>query len=504
MSGKMEYNPDVLTCLANLSNDEVFTPPLIANELLDILPQEVFKDKECRFLDPATKSGVFLREIARRLMIGLEDQIPDEKERANHIFTNQLFGIALTELTALVSRRSLYCSKDANGEYSVCSGFGDAKGNVFFETVQHQWAKGKCIHCGASQTQYDRSNELETHAYQFIHTTDPGRFVKMKFDVIVGNPPYQLSTAGDANGAQAKPIYQHFIEQSIKLNPRYLTMIIPSRWFAGGWGLSEFRKSMINDPHIRCLHDFPNAQDVFPSEVSLKGGVCYFLRDLSFDGLTEFVTHEGNEITSSVKRSLKEPDCEIVIRHSKALPILRKVRAAGEQTFDNLVSTKKPFGFLTNYRGRGEPFKGAVKLYANRRIEYVDRHDISRRLEVVDSHKIIVPKAVGTGDGRTDRINPIYAEPNSCCTETYLLIGPFKSKSECENVMSYVGTKFFHFLVTLQKNTQDCMKKVYSFVPVQDFEKSWTDEELYKKYALTKEEIEYVEAMIRPMESVGG
>jgi len=493
----IDYNPDVLTCLANLSNDEVFTPPELVNDILDLLPKDLFESKETTFLDPVTKSGVFLREIAKRLMNGLEEEIPDKQERINHIFKNQIFGIAITELTSLLARRSLYCSKTANGKYSICEDFDNEQGNILFDRIEHTWSGGNCKFCGASEANYSRGDELETHAYQFIHTKNPKELFNMKFDVIVGNPPYQLSTAGSDNAAQAKPLYHLFVEQAIKLNPRYLAMIIPSRWFAGGWGLSEFRKNMINDTHIKYLHDFPNASDCFPG-VEIKGGVCYFLRDNSYKGKAEFITHEKGEITSSMSRYLQESDYEILIRYNESIPILDKIRRKKEDTFEEVVSTKKPFGFLTNYRGFKKAFDGAVKLYGNRRIEYVEKRDISRRLDCIDKHKLIIPKAVGSGNSKTDRIKPLYSEPNSCCTETYLLVGPFSSKLECKNVMSYIDTKFFHFLVTLQKNTQDCMKKVYSFVPMQNFSETWSDEKLYKKYGLSEKEIAFIESIVHP------
>jgi hypothetical protein len=501
MQIEANYNPDVLTCLANLSNDEVFTPPGLANQILDLLPAELWKDKTATFLDPACKSGVFLREIAKRLIEGLREEIPDLQARLDHIYTKQLYGIAITELTALLSRRSVYCSKKANGKYSVCSHFSDDTGNIRYVSTFHSWESGRCSFCGASEKGYERGSEFESHAYQFVHTINPQEIFNMKFDVIIGNPPYQLSTAGEDNGAQAKPLYHLFVDQAKKMKPNFLAMIIPSRWFAGGWGLDEFRERMINDNHIKYLHDFPNASDCFPG-VEIKGGVCYFLWEKNYTGNVCFLTHSGNEVVSSSDRPLKEKNCDIVIRYNDAIPILHKIRARNEPTFDSIVSTKKPFGFTTNYSGSKTPFAGAVKLYGNRRIEYVNRGDITRRLDSVDEHKLIVPKAVGTGDSKTDIIKPLYCEPNSCCTETYLLVGPFRSKSECENVLSYVNTKFFHFLVTLQKNTQDCMKKVYSFVPLQDFSSEWTDRKLVKKYGLTNEEISFIDSIVRPMESI--
>ena len=327
------YNPDVLSCLANLSNDEVFTPPEIVNAMLDMLPQELFKNPDTKFLDPACKTGVFLREIAKRLIKGLERQFPDLQERIDHIFHKQLYGIAITELTSLLSRRGVYCSKYPNSEFSV-SKFEDAEGNIRFKRINHTWKDGRCIFCGASQKEYDRASDLETHAYEFIHTTTPEKIFNMKFDVIISNPPYQLSDGG--NGASAKPIYHLFVEQAKKLKPRYITMIIPARWYAGGKGLDAFRNSMLTDDRLCIIHDFVDASDCF-SGVEIKGGVCYFLWDKDYHGECTIYSHQGDKIVSKMKRPLLETNCDTFIRYNDAIQILNKINQLDERSFVTLV-----------------------------------------------------------------------------------------------------------------------------------------------------------------------
>ena len=510
------YNPDVLSCLANLSNDEVFTPPELVNQMLDRLPQELFSNPDTTFLDPACKTGVFLREIAKRLIKGLEWQIPDLQERIDHIFHKQLYGIAITELTSLLARRGVYCSKYPDSEFSV-SRFDKAhsEGNIRFKKTQHIWEPqklmfingkkvGKCVCCGASREEYDRSIDLETHAYEWIHSRKPEEIFNMKFDVIIGNPPYQLSDGG--NNASATPIYQLFIQQAKKLSPRYLSMIIPSRWFAGGKGLDEFRSEMIADTRMRELHDFLNASDCFGTGVEIKGGVCYFLWDRDYSGECLVATHDSSGIISTQTRFMKFGDSEVFVRRNEAISILEKVTAAGEKSFSDLVSSRRPFGLPTNITGKKDKGTHDVLLYQRGGTAYYPINGLTRNQSWVDKYKIYITKAYNAGDDFPHQIlnKPILGEKGSCCTETYIVIGPFESEDIASNVIKYIQTKFFRFLVSLKKISQDATQRVYEFVPLLDLTKAWTDEELYAKYKLTQEEIDFIESMIKPMDLNGG
>ena len=508
----IHYNPDVLSCIANLSNDEIFTPPELANKMLDILPQELFESPDTRFLDPCCKSGVFLREIAKRLIKGLESKIPDLERRLEHIFSKQLFGIAITELTSLLSRRSVYCSKYPNSEFSTYQ-FPDEQpqGNIIFQRIKHTWKDGKCVYCGASLSEYDRGDNLESYAYQFIHGLDVEKVFNMKFDVIIGNPPYQLSDGG-GTGSSAIPLYQKFVETAIKLNPRFLTMIIPARWFSGGRGLDEFREKMLHDTQIRVLHDFIDASYCFPG-VEIKGGVCYFLWERNSKGTCKIITHKSNNVVDKSQRFLLEPFMTTFLRYKEQISILKKVRTFQEKSFSDIITANDPFGFDIREAGsykRVKPnyllskFNDAVELYYNgwrkNGVGYIQRNDIRKNKELIDKYKIFIPKAWGKGDPLTDSLNSFVGRPNSACTETYLLVGPFKNEEETLNALSYMKTKFFHFMVSMMKITQNSMKNVYTQVPQQDYSKPWTDEELYTKYNLTKEEIAFIESMIHPME----
>lgn len=525
-------NPDVLTCIANLSNDEVFTPPEFANRMLDTLAEswassnngaDLWADKSVTFLDPCTKSGVFLREITNRLNKGLAKEIPDLQERVDHILTKQVFGIGITRITSLLARRSLYCSRHAKGEHSIANSFDGDDGNVWFQRMEHTWEGNKCTFCGANKEAFDRGGELESHAYTFIHTANiKARIAElfgntMQFDVIIGNPPYQLSDGGF--GKSAAPIYHRFVEQAKALDSRYLSMVIPARWFSGGKGLDEFRESMLEDGRLRIIEDFLSAADVFPG-VGLKGGVCYFLWDRDHPGSCQVATHFKDWPVSTAERPLLEKGADIFIRFNEGLSVLQKIASTesgksdslaipDDKRFDKLVSSRKPFGLTTTFKGKKTKANGDLKIYQNGGSGYVPKESISTGRQFVDKWKIYVGRAApGTGNRDTypHKIisTPFLGEPDSISSETYLCIGPFDSKAEAESALSYMSCRLMRFLILLHKPSQDTTRKVYTFVPTQDWSKRWTDEALYEKYGITEEEIEFIEKIVRPMDLISG
>ena len=568
---------------------EVFTNEREVNAMLDLLPQELFSDPSATFLDPACKSGVFLREIARRLMLGLEPHFRDPRKRIAHILTHQLYGIAITELTALLSRRTLYGSKDVdNPTYSIPQKSGAALpqgGNIYYAPTPHSFKNAKCTYCGASQSQYDRDSTLESHAYAFIHELEPleeffasvkapspsqadtalspslradeigvaihkqqkqkgtkadssvdchaanaARNDKatqshpqgdtMSFSVIITNPPYQLATTQES--AQATPLYNKFIDRAKALNPKHIVMIVPARWYSGGMGLKSFRASMLNDSRLVELHDFPNASDCFPDN-AIEGGVCYFrwdsakaesqrlLSDRGGQLLTaakphkcKIYTHRNGTIISYAERPLLEQGLDTFIRYNESISILHKVRKHNETTLDSIVSQVSPFNIPTNfsdYRSSPTPAH-TIKLYRNGGIGYVESKHITQNTQWIKKHKVLVSEAYGLGalDGASQVIGkPLYAEPDSVCTHTYIVLGVFDTEREAQNLISYIRTKLFRFLVSLKKVTQHTSKKEYALVPLQDFSHAWSDEMLYKKYGLSEEEIAYIESRIKGM-----
>ncbi|MGN6204573.1 Eco57I restriction-modification methylase domain-containing protein [Humibacter sp.] len=539
------HNPDVLTCIANLSNDEVFTPPEFANRMLDTLADawaaenhgaNIWANPKVTFLDPFTKSGVFLREIVSRLTDGLEKWMPDLESRVDHILTKQVFGIGITQLTSLLARRSVYCSKDATGEHSIAKSFDRDWGNIWFERTEHTWVdrervlrtppqtgrkvwvdlirSGKCKYCGASGAEYARSDSLETHAYAFIHTDDIKARVnelfgaKMQFDVIIGNPPYQLGDGG-GEGASAIPLYHRFVEQAKNLDPKQLLMVIPARWYSGGKGLDEFRASMLEGEGLAEVHDFPETDLVFPG-LNIRGGVCYFRWAVDHTGPMLVANYRKSGAPNVAIRPALEPGNRTFVRDNQAISILSKVRALNEPVMSSRVQSRNPYGIPSNFTAFSttKDSKHTVLLYRSRRGSTKDREvyisvdQIASNAKFKDRIKVLVSKASPGGDEYPHAVlgRPFVSDVGSVSTETYLIVDFVDSLSEAQHLMEYLQTRFFRFLVSLVKTTQNISKGSFAFVPVQDLSRHWDDAALYSKYGITADEVSFIESMVRPTE----
>lgn len=540
------HNPDVLTCIANLSNDEVFTPPEFANQMLDTLAAawakandgaDIWADPDVTFLDPFTKSGVFLREIVRRLTEGLSSTIPDLAARVDHILTRQVFGIGITQLTALMARRSVYCSKIANGPHSIATSFTSEDGNIWFERTEHTWHGGKrevrvdpltgeevivytnrkCVYCGAGENDYARGDDRETHAYAFIHTDDIKVRIaelfgdNMQFDVIIGNPPYQLDDGGA--GSSAQPIYNKFVESAKSLDPRYLSLVIPARWYAGGKGLNEFRQEMLTDSRLSVIHDYPNTNDVFPG-LNVRGGIMYFLWERDRRGHVTVTNHMGNTDFGSTARPLLEPGLDTFIRFGTAVDILTKViqvetgqdhylALPASKSFATLVSARKPFGLPTNFADfSSKPTDlRAIELRRFGAAGYVSEQQLVENAQWANQWKLFVPYASPGSDDYPHLVlsNPLVGGPGTACTETYLVVGPFSSERECLNARSYMRTQLFRFLVLALRASQHVTQRVYRLVPQLDFSVPWDDQALYARYQITDEEIALIDMLVKPV-----
>lgn len=509
-------NPDVLSCIANLSNDEVFTPPELANRMLDTLAdawaeannrESMWSNSSITFLDPCTKTGVFLREIVKRLTEGLADAIPDLPARVDHILTKQVFGLAITELTSLLARRTLYCSKWANGEHSVAKSFDSSEGNIWFERTEHSWAGDSCRWCGAGKSNLGRGNGLESYAYGFIHTDDVGRWMDglfgddVQFDVIIGNPPYQID---DEGGHRPVPLYHRFVQQAKALDPRYLVMVTPSRWMAGGLGLGAYRAEMLADPRIRSLVDYPVSKEVF-SGVEIKGGVSYFLWSRDNPGPCAFTSVRDNQPVGPLERRLDQHD--ILVRDPKGLELLDRVLSMGEPSFESLVASVRPFGDrlrsnFSDYRRRADG-DYTVPILVNeggRRVEaWTKPSYVTANAELASAWKVFLPKAGSDGGQRLP--NPVIGRPRlgrpgQVSTETYLAIGPFASEDQARNALTYLATRVARYLISLRKISQDTIPNTFRWLPVQDWSEPTSDDTLVLRYKITADELAHIRAVV--------
>lgn len=522
-------NFDILETITNVGNDEVFTPRKICDMLLDSLPEEVWHNPNYKWLNPATKNGIFEREIAIRLDEGLKEIITDVEVRRKHILQNMIFAIGQTKFTANVARRTLYYCAKANqkcdgikakdGHYvngfAIGNGtwFNDEEGNIITPQAIHDFDKtSKCRFCGiGKQSMYIDPSQREQYAYEFIHTYHlalPRHLSKifkgdknMKFDIIIGNPPYQLKTT--SNSSQSIPIYQKFVEQAMSLEPKYICMIIPSRWFAGGMGLDSFRETMLKNRHIKLLVDWVNAKDCFPT-LSIGGGVCYFLYDKDYEGVCE-VTNIHNGEKSSLKRGLDEFG-DVFVRHNDAIKILRKIKEKKETSFEKHVSSLSPFGIDSKERGHQVQKPNDKVLFSSEGTSFIDDSCIKTGKEMVNQYKIMVSKVTAEHAGEPDKNGQFKVlsttkmiNPNEVCTFSYFVVGASDDKNITENILKYMKTKFFRFLLLLSVTSINLSKDKFRFIPSQDFSKVWTDDELFTKYNINKEEQDYINSLIKEM-----
>jgi site-specific DNA-methyltransferase (adenine-specific) len=520
-------NFDILETINNVGNDEVFTPLKICNQMLDILPNDVWLNPNFKWLNPVDKNGVFLREIAIRLDKGLAEWEPSTLKRRKHIFKNMLFSIGLTRFTAQVSRRTVYyCSKanksfdgkldenqsPVNG-YAIGNGswFSNEEGNIITPDAEHSFVKGKCQFCGISQnSKYTDSNQVEHYAYQFIHQENINnyfgyKFLKenreMKFDVIVGNPPYQLKVNDGGKGLGAVPIYQKFVSLAMALNPKYLTMIIPSRWFSGGVGLDDFRSEMLNDKRISTIVDYNDSRECFPN-YDINGGVCYFLWNRDEINERCKYTYVSNGVSYTSLRKMNE--FEIFVRNTKALKIIEKVIGKKEQSISEIVSAQTPFGLNSNFRGKEKPFLDSLMYFSSDGVSYVSKNDVTKGKDLIKDFKVMLPKITSEHAGIPDKngkykvLTPLkILKANEICSQSYLIVGPVTTLNEANNLKAYLETKFARFLLLISIPGMNISKDKFRFIPLQDFTSSISDKELYKKYKLDWEDINTIETLIK-------
>jgi hypothetical protein len=493
LANYFEAKEDIFELIPNQKTNQIFTPKKVVQMMINNLEEHdpsLFTRTDSTFIDLYMKSGMYMTEIVKKLFNNTRKYYQSDDDCLKHILENQVYGLSPTPILQGITQAYIF-------------GF-DTENNITRKNfIQH---------------------DLILEAQQGIAKEKLQELFKlkkdMKFDAVVGNPPYQINDGGGTGGS-ATPIYNKFVQQAKKLTPTYISLIVPSRWFTGGRGLDEFRDEMLNDKRIKALHDFPTASDCFPG-VEIKGGVCYFLWENEFNGKTKVYTYNNGFLKSESERVLLEQGADTFIRYNEAIPILHKVQKLNEKSFSELISANDPFGFDVRVNDgykrvkpkfKKEPFKGAVKFYYNgwqrEGVGYIEKENIRKNIDLINDYKVLIPKAWGIGSMSKDLLSPLIVEPNSCCTETYLILCPIAKKSTAENLISYTQTKFFHLLVSLIKLTQNAMKKVYSFVPIQDFtEKSdidWSksiseiDQQLYKKYKLSQEEIAFIEENVQPM-----
>ncbi len=541
---------DILETLTNVGSDEVFTPRKVVDMMLDALPKEVWSNPDYRWLNPASKTGIFEREIAIRLDVGLKDIIPDTETRRKHILQDMIFSIGQTKFTANVARRTLYYCCQANrpcdglmedghyvNGYAIGNGtwFDDAEGNVKTPISNHLIKKDRCIYCGIpSNSEYLDRNQRENYSYDFIHCS-PGdeiqtyladRFFNgdrnVKFDVIIGNPPYQLSDGGGGQGTSAIPIYQKFVNQAISLKPKYASFIIPARWMVKGKGpeLKKFKDDFLNETHVLEFHRYIKSEDCFSKDI--PGGVCYFLWVRDYDGPCDFVTHSADGSEQLINKHLNEGNTDIIlsdpIQESIISKVLNYMSDNDIEPVSTYVSPRCPFNLSGDVLKKEEKYS-KLPLFSESKTENSFRiigtdsggkricrfisnsYNFTKGSAYVNKYKIFVGKATVGGQtlGESDEIlvlsQPILADINDVCTDSYEVIGPFNTESESIDFVNYMRTRFFRFLLACRLGSQNISRQSYSFVPFL-LNNNKSDDELFALFGLDNEEKEYIQKKI--------
>ena len=454
---------------------------------------------DSRILEINSKSGLYPLYMAYSIYrtrvknsLFSVSSIEDEQRIWDKVVAENIFVICKTPMAKSITKRTLI-------------GFRKAKVNTrYFE---------------------DLINQIKNKPEHFIKQVD--KFItertgikNMKINAIVGNPPYQVMN--DGAGASASPVYNYFVDISKRLLPQHISLIMPARWFAGGRGVDEFRKTMLSDKRLSLIHDFFDARACF-SNVEIKGGIMYFRWDKDYCGNCHIVSHAQDGTVSIANRPLIMPGLDSFIRHNEAVSIVEKVRLKTTITFDSIVSSRDPFGLDVRAAGTYIQVKPKFTLFKNKATDvayyyfgwrkdgvgYLDIEKVNEGHSFIESPKLFIPCAWGNGRIGEDRLKPFVPEHRSVCFETYLMVGPFDTWAEVENAEKYINTKFFHLLVAPLKISQHATQGVYRLVPLQDFTSSsdidWTksvsdiDQQLYVKYGLSEDEIIFIESMIKPI-----
>ena len=450
----------------------------------------VFQNPNTRILEINSKTGLYPLYMAYSVfaeklqayrdthMLATDVPLDIQNEIWDEVLRNNIFVICKTEMAKSITKRTL-------------RGFRQAKVNArYFEDLVNKITNQPELFVGkvTNGKNYWKNAEIEEI---------------MKFNACVGNPPYQITNAND-NQNRSAPIYHKFIMIGIQLQPKYLSMITPARWYFNNILLGDFSQKFVNDKRIKCLFDYQDATEIFPS-VEIKSGVSYFLWDKDYNGSCHIVESAIDDEVIESDRFLRSEYDEGFIRYSRAIPIIEKVASFKEKPFSTIVSPQNPFGFNTAVKGSSTKTANSVIIISKGKTDlqelYINRDEVSLHPEWIDQYKILTSKAAEGGVLPGKVIAKMYVvEPGKCCNGTYMVIGPFgDSLEKCENVRSYMKTRFFRFLVGIKKPTQDLKDMSFSLVPIQDWSKPWTDEELYRKYKLSSDEIAYIESMIKPM-----